>query len=188
MRRKPLRADPAKVREFVERGRQPLKRTALSRGGTPLRPGERKGGAKGRPVAPRAAERPTAPAGPLSPSEWRNAVWALDHGRCVMCGKQVRRDADRWSWQCHHPLEKHKLPAERRYDPRNGVVTCRRCHERHTCRIVVIPASRLPARVFAFAAELGERWLAVLERAHPQEPGGGDAAAHNDGRSGPDGR
>lgn len=167
-----LRADPEKVREFKARA------APLKRGSKGLARGEGLARGKRPPKGSNSSDRrKTAPAGPLSPLEWRRTVWELDGGRCVMCGTAVPRDADRWTWQAHHPIEKQKLPPERKYDPRNGVVTCRRCHERHTSWTEVIPGSRLPARCYAFARELGDRGLSLVNRAHPLDPAAGNAAA-----------
>jgi 5-methylcytosine-specific restriction endonuclease McrA len=103
----------------------------------------------------------------MAPGAWREEVWRLDRGRCVNCGKAVPLDGDMWSWNAHHPVEKQKLPPSLRWDPRNGVVTCRRCHERHTTAAARIPGSRLPGRCWDFARELGGGWSDVLDRAHP---------------------
>lgn len=156
MRRKALRRSAASTKEWQRRSAQngSLRRTELARQG--------KGGAN----PPRPAESSVAE-GPLMPLEWRREVWRLDAGRCVMCGVSVPRDADRWWWQAHHPVEKQNVPPGVRWDPRNGVTTCRRCHERHTSWTARIPGDRLPERARAFARELGPSFVALLERNHP---------------------
>lgn len=166
-RRKPLKRDTDAAREFLQRGRQPLARgeKGLARGEGLRR---KKTPAKGSNSSDR-PKRPLVPVGPLSPREWRRAVWELDGGRCVMCGERVPRDASSWVWNAHHPIEKQKLPPEKKYDPRNGVVACFRCHERHTNAFRRIPMNKLPGRCREFAATLGERGLFLLESAHPRE-------------------
>lgn len=174
-RKKELKADVEKVREFQQRGRG-----SLSGGGQPLARSKGLGRGNGSKKASNSGDRPKAPpVGPLTPGDWRRAVWALDEGKCVMCRVPVAMNADRWTWQAHHPIEKQKLPNERKYDPRNGVVTCRRCHEKHTTWTEVIPGEKLPERCRAFAAEMGEGWLDLLDRAHPTGPAAGSSGAQN---------
>lgn len=92
-------------------------------------------------------------------------------GYCCGCGAQVPRDADRWTWQAHHPIPKQALKREGlRHlvnDVRFGVVTCRRCHERHTTRTETIPLDKMPLRVLDAAHEIGPRWADLLGREHP---------------------
>lgn len=164
---KGLRADPEKVREFLRRGRQPLERgEGLSRRPKPA----------ARPVPPRAplnsGERPERPPeGPLKPSEWRGMVWVLDEGHCRMCGKWLNPGGDSWAWHAHHAIEKQELRRRGLYhlvwDPSNGVLLCRRCHEQHTAALPRVPGEKLPQRVRTFAERLGDWAVYALERAHP---------------------
>lgn len=162
---KPLGADPEKVREFIQRGRA----TSLSRSDA-LRQG------RTAPKASRGSDRPVAPReDQVAPWRWRCTVLLLDHGLCVMCGAgPFFADQDRWTWQAHHPVHKQILPEERKWDPRNGVVLCRRCHERHETWTARIPREKLPARCMEFATELGAAVVSVLERAHPTDGGSTD--------------
>lgn len=174
-RRKALGADPEKVRAFQQRAREKTaekQRQASANGALPRSELARRG--KGGVNPPRPENASTAVAGPLSPAEWRVAVWTLDLGRCVGCGREVPRDADRWTWQAHHPIPKQKLPPGKKYDPRNGVTLCRRCHERHESVTHRIPGYRLPERAWSFARECGFWAEDVLNRLHPGGPGDGD--------------
>lgn len=55
------------------------------------------------------------------------------------------------------------------WDPRNGMPLCRRCHDLHTTAARRIPRRRLPASAWEFAQELGERFVARLERTYPDD-------------------
>jgi hypothetical protein len=147
-----------------ERGRQPLKRQP-GQGATPRM-------SRKRPPGPQP--------GPLEPGEWRREVWRLDRGRSILSGAEVHRDASPIIWQAHHPLAKRFLPAELKYDPRNGVVLLTLEHKRHEHRFRgrdgrshVVPLETLPARCLAFAVELDERGVLdesaveLLKRSHP---------------------
>lgn len=152
VKRTPLRADPEKVREWLRKSRKPLARkTRLA----PL----------GRRAARLRASEPDI--GPLAPLEWRRAVYAACGGRCVMTGRLLSAWGDSWSWHAHHCVPKHKLPPDRRYDPRNGVLLARTAHEDHTSRKRTVPLDRLPASVLEFAVELGDWAVLALEREHP---------------------
>lgn len=154
-RGKRLAANPEKVREFLRRGHENATLNR-SRGLGNAAPPQRH---------PRAAD---APVGPLTPGEWRVAVLVADNGHCVGCGAgPFTADQDRWVWQAHHPLPKRMLPPELKYDPRNGVVLCRRCHEQHEAAFKRVPGDRLPGRVWAFASDVGAWASIAVQRAHP---------------------
>jgi hypothetical protein len=84
-----------------------------------------------------------------------------------MTGVPVPRDADLWVWQAHHPVPKHRLPPEGRYDSRNGVVLTKRAHEQHTLGFRRVPLERLPASCREFAAQIGPWAFDALVREHP---------------------
>lgn len=178
-----MRRDPEKLRAWQERSRAKAAENAQGRPRAALKRSSGLARGKTPPKPRKAGERPVArePVGPLRPGEWRDAVWELDGGRCVACGRVVPKDADRWVWQAHHPLPKQKLPAGQRYDPRNGVVLCTRDHERHETRTAVIAGTKLPARVREFAAELGDWAVDALDRAHPI-PAAGSSGSPDNGR------
>lgn len=158
---KALGADPEKVREFMQRGRA----TRLTRSDV-LRQG------RARPKASRPADGVILAEGDTAPSRWRCTVLLWDNGRCVNCGAgPFFADQDRWTWQAHHPVHKQILAEARKWDPRNGVTLCRRCHERHESWTERIPLAKLPARCVEFATELGAAVVSVLERAHPTDGG-----------------
>lgn len=125
--------------------------------------------------------RPRPKEGPLSPLEWRLTVWDLDRGRCVQCGQAVRRLGDSWEWQAHHVVPKQRLRREglhaRVWDAANGVVLCRRCHERHELAVRRVSPKNLPGRCRDFAASLGTWGSDLVDRLHSA----GDLAARNSG-------
>lgn len=166
-RAKPLRPDPEKVREFLQRSRKPLARPERPLARSELRPGRRKPAR-----APAAADGPDA--GALTPAQWRVAVWEADEGCCCGCGVAVPRDADRWVWQAHHPLLKQTM--KRRglghlvHHPDWGIVLCRRCHEGHHA-ISPVPYVRLPQRVVHAVTQAGTWAVDLVDRAHPGRVG-----------------
>lgn len=173
MKRSPLKADPAKIRAMQQRARE---RAATKARETPRAPLQRRvvdtpryDGPKRAPKARRAPARPAE--GPLTAGAWREKVWHLDGGRCVGCGQAVALDADHWTWQCHHTIAKSRLRREglhaHVWDPDNGVVTCKRCHERHELAVERIPGARLPARVTRFARRIAPWGVDELNRTHP---------------------
>lgn len=159
---KGLEADPEKLRAFMQRGRA----TGLTRS-------DALGRATRRLKGPKPSDRPRMSQPDLAAAwRWRVMVLLLDRGLCVNCGAgPFFADQDRWIWQAHHPVHKQILPEARRWDERNGVVLCRRCHERHESWTERIPLSKLPARCMEFAVELGASTVSVLERAHPTDGG-----------------
>lgn len=163
-RRKGLDADPEKVREFVQRGRQSSRlsrATGPKRGKTP-RKGSR--ASTGRTL------------GPLDPDRWRRAIWELCEGCCAGCGVYVPWRVTR-PINFHHPIPKAKLPPERRFDPRNGVVVCADCHANQEVASHRIPGENLPESVFNFARELGSWAVSVLDALHPKATQPGDPGA-----------
>lgn len=157
-----------------------MKRTALTRKTGLARPAAalgrselaRKGSGGANP--PRPSDGVSEAPGPLTALEWRREVWRLDGGRCRVCRVEVPRDADRWTWQAHHPTAKDELPPSRKWDPDNGIVLCRRHHERHESATERVPFNRLPDRAVRFAAREGDAALYMLERLHPKDPAAGN--------------
>lgn len=159
-RKKPLRADPAKVRAFLQRGRGALKRTdSLTRSGF-------------------SAKRKVAPIeGPLTPAEWRRQVFAASGGRCTVTGARAR-DADDRRFHAHHVLAADSLRKRRLFayvwDARNGLWIAELPHmaHEHSGGEHRIAREHLPASAWLFAAELdalaGTEWAtAKLEREYP---------------------
>jgi len=168
-RRRPLKANPEKVREFMRRAQQ---NASLSRENASLKRSDglkRAGPLRGR---SNSSDRPKPVEGPLTPFGWRQEVWRLDGGRCRGCGLEVELHADSWVWQAHHCVPKERLRREslhlRVWDPGNGIVLCTRCHGRHESRIAAVPLEKLPARVSAFAQAVGDWCVDVLHREHPR--------------------
>lgn len=184
-RKKPLKADPEKVREFLNRGRGSLSRASA--------------GLK-RSTGPKRGKGPPNPSRPPEGAEGvlRDRVWELDSGRCVGCGKRVGRHAGPRVWAAHHCLAKQTLrkrastivlgrqefPA--RYgdlraeadrlaeewisDPDNCVLLCTKCHMNHESGGPHrVPAEKLPARVGDFAYRLGPWAEDLLHRSHPSQ-------------------
>lgn len=162
-RHKPLRADPAKVREFLQRGRQGLERSKeLSRGRLKSSPGKR-------------GEKPAE--GPLDPASWRAAVFEASGGRCIVTRARAK-DAEDRAFHAHHPVSQDVL--RRRglhgwlWDPRNGVLVTQAVHmgHEHTGGRHRIPRELLPAPVWEFCRELdaldGTSWATEhVKRRHP---------------------
>jgi hypothetical protein len=166
-----LKADPEKTRAFIERGRGALQRT-----GSGMR-------------------RVTAGEGPLTPAEWRAAVFAAAHGRCIISGTRAR-DLDDPRFQAHHILPKRVLRVRGLlsyvWDARNGLWLRADVHAAHEAPGVNdgrIPAYRLPTCVWEFCDELdalaGTHWATDLVlRAHPAAGHGGtQEEAVRDGES-----
>lgn len=164
-RKKPLRADPAKVREFLQRGRGALKRTTeLERTSF-----KRKAISAKRRVAP--------VEGPLDPASWRREVFRASGGKCIVSGARAR-DADDERFHAHHALSKDALRKRGLYayvwDSRNGVWVAEAAHmaHEHTGGEHRITRDSLPASVWEFCAELdalaGIEWAtAKVEHEHP---------------------
>lgn len=64
--------------------------------------------------------------------KWRNKVFRLDKLICRCCGTKVRRVIDLVSdrAEAHHIKGREHKPT--RYDVRNGLCVCKRCHDRIT--------------------------------------------------------
>jgi len=146
-RGKPLRPDPGKVREFLQRGRESsqLKRTEL-----------------------KSKRRARPPEGPLDPATWRKRVMALDGYRCRVSLSRAR-DADDRGFHVHHVIPGLH---DRVYDERNGIVVRADVHMNHEAASRRIPGERLPYRTREFAAELGLWAVDLLDRLHPPTDGG----------------
>lgn len=160
-RGKPLRADPAKVREFLARGRG-----ALSR----YEPLKRSGALKRSSAKRRIAEHE----GPLTPAEWRRQVYELSGRKCIVSQTPSHDPYDR-RFHAHHPLDKSTLRDRGLHayvwDPRNGVLVLATVHMQHEYD-GSIARELLPARVWEFCAELDAldqtEWAtARVERLHP---------------------
>lgn len=161
-RRKPLRADPEKVREFLRRGRGGLERTEFKRDPAKALAAKR---------AVRAAE------GPLSPAEWREQVYELSGRTCVVSGSRANDAADP-RFHAHHCVSADALRQRGLHayvwDARNGVLVTAEVHMAHEHQggEKRIPRSKLPASVWEFARELdrlaGTGWAtAHVKREHP---------------------
>lgn len=102
----------------------------------------------------------------------RVEVFDLDGGRCIGCGTKLRRNGSVWDYQAHHVIRQNVMKA-RGLRPRwwRGpslcVLTCKRCHERHTTRTAVIPLERLPQRIHRAVCILGPWAVDLLQREHP---------------------
>jgi hypothetical protein len=140
MKRSPLKRDPVAIRDWVQVSRKPLKRTRKRKS-----------------------------VGPVGPGQYRDMVWELCEGRCVVSGQIVGKYDSHHIWESHHPLPKRHLDPHIRYNPMNGIVLLKRIHERHESRIEVIPFEKLPPYCMEFASELGSWAVEALLRAHPRE-------------------
>lgn len=160
--------DPEKTRAWQQRSREasPLSRSA------PLEPGEGLRRAGGRTGLSRGSRRPRPPEGPLSPADWKRAVWQLAAGRCTVTGLPLSRVDDEFGDHAHHCIPKQLL--RRRglhhlvWDPRNGIALKRAVHEAHEYTPNArVPYEALPQRVRDFATELGPWAEDALLRYHP---------------------
>lgn len=190
-RKTPLRSDPAKTREFEQRGRGSLKqdpektrawvdkarRMGLSTDPIKLEEFQRRARKSMSGKAVRSAARGAAHRGegPLSPGDWREAVATAADLRCIVSGARAY-DAFDPTFDAHHPLPKRELRARgllaHVYDPRNGAFVAEHVHWDHEGAVERIPRELLPASVWEFCAEmdaLGEgEWATVMvERQHP---------------------
>jgi 5-methylcytosine-specific restriction endonuclease McrA len=139
-RSKPLRADPSKVREFLQRGRGQLRRVPLEGRRKPLsrRPRRRKA---------------------RIPSEVRKRVFARSGGRCV------RPDCKNVAVHIHHVLDESNFP-ELAQAEANMVGTCPWCNWNHHFKPDGrLPRSCLPAVTLALAAT-DDRYELYLERVY----------------------
>lgn len=194
MKRSRMQVDPEKVRAWQRRSAEKAqkhrqeravaasrpKRSPLARSPVPGSPKAEEAIIAAEKKRERRIELPERPApveGPLAPLEWRETVWALDRGRCIICNREVPRDADLWVWQAHHFLPKGRLRREGLHayvwDPRNGGTLCRRDHERHESRTRSIRGDSLPERSVEFAREVAPWGLDLLYRLHPMDPAAG---------------
>lgn len=177
-RKRPLKADVEKVREFLQRGRQPLERSGLRRSKSGFRS-------------------PDAREGPLTPAAWRQAVHDASEGRCVITRSRALNADDR-RFEAHHPLAKRELRSRGLHgyvwDARNGVWLRGDVHRGHEDAFERVPAEKLPASVWEFCAELdalaGSGWAtAWVLRYHPAA--GNSGISHeedHDGEGRRDGR
>ena len=143
--------------------------TALKRS-TALRQGER--GLARSELKPRTKRIP----GKQERDEASERFWHAVTGgkaRCVMCGSRRHLDA-------HHALPKQAIKRIIRswelsphdywrlvYAPEVGVAACEDCHASHTAKLPPIPASKIPASVFAFVERtFGREGVAAIGREH----------------------
>lgn len=192
LKRSEIRRDPAKAREFEQRGRGKLKsdpetqrafierarKAGLSRDPIKLeefRRGARIGEDSSRRIVARAKRDGE---GPLSPMEWRAAVAEAADLRCIVTGTRADDPFDPL-FDAHHPLPKRELRARGLrafvYDSRNGVFVLHDVHMQH--EYAHKPSQRLsrtllPDAVWEFCRQLdelaGHEWAtAMVERHHP---------------------
>lgn len=135
MKRSRLKADPDKVREFVQRGRQAsqLKRSELARS------------SRKRPRATRSGIGvPVGTSDRCTPSQWyaAKAAW------CATCKSTGLL-------QQHHVVyEQHVVRAGGDvWDPRNSLTLCVNCHQAHHGRYLVVGTLLLRDETIAFAAD-----------------------------------
>jgi hypothetical protein len=107
----------------------------------------------------------------------REAVWWLDGGQCVACGKRHRLNASSWEWQAHHVikaarLQREHVPSRMIRSAALCVLLCRLpCHMNHESRSAVIPLEKLPTRVVQQVKTLGTWAEDELLRYHPPVEG-----------------
>lgn len=102
----------------------------------------------------------------------RHDVWALDGGRCVGCGKRLRRGANAWSWSCHHVIRQQTMKARGLRPkwwrgPALCVLLCATCHGDQTSKMRPVSLEKLPERVRRAAVLLGPWAVDILAREHP---------------------
>jgi hypothetical protein len=75
---------------------------------------------------------------------FRSLVWARDRGRCVVCGRAVKRTLglDPLRGEVHH-LRGRNVAPEERCNPRNGVLVCLLDHLRLTRHEIELPKPKL---------------------------------------------
>lgn len=104
----------------------------------------------------------------------RLEVWELDGGRCVGCGKRLRRGAGIWEWAVHHCLRVQTMRA-RGLRPkwwRGPAVACLLCFDCHGLqhnRKAPVPLEKLPQRIHRAVAILGPWAVDTLAREHPSD-------------------
>jgi len=119
-------------------------------------------------TAPRAQE------GPLSPLEWKTAVFEGQRPRagaaslCAVSGAPLSFQHD----DAHHVLDKRLLRARGLlhlvWDPRNGMFITAAVHGGHTSRMAPITRDKIPEAAWQFAREVGPWAVARLESDYPQ--------------------
>lgn len=165
-RKKRLRADPEKVREFLQRGRGQLSRGQGLARGEPLKR-TRLSAKRGKRVVE----------GPLDPASWRRQVFAASGGICIVSGSRAT-GVDDGHFHAHHIIAAQQLRKRGLYglvwDPRNGLWLAELPHmaHEHTGGSHRLSRDLLPAAVWDFAGELdglaGSEWAsAYLERTYP---------------------
>lgn len=167
-RKKGLRADPEKVRAFINRGRQ----SSLGREGMRSSAERRdlsEAVADTLATRPRKALRRTGGRKRRSlPPAVRRPAQERQRGLCITLGCR------RKPWQRHHILPVTRFP-ELELEPDNLVAICPECHADHESANKPLLRSWLPACALALAARVGGRAEAEIDRHYPlerAEPGG----------------
>lgn len=72
---------------------------------------------------------------------WKKAIWKRDESQCRVCEREVKRSMKRISGrgEVHHIASRADKTV--RWDPRNGLLTCAKCHDRLERNEVVILAT-----------------------------------------------
>lgn len=67
--------------------------------------------------------------------EWRKAVWKRDEGKCRWCKRKVAKTIELVAerGECHHVVGRANEAT--RWEPRNGMLLCKTCHERITGKV-----------------------------------------------------
>lgn len=173
-RKKPLRADPEKVREFQDRARQRAQggfgrrnfagtRIDLERVREALERVEPKRRMRRRRRLP-------------GESSWKRRVFERYGRQCVVCGCSLRRgDIPKPAAHAHHAIPRQTILGDTRkpvalreqlaYDSRNGVPVCVDCHTAHEAASRRIPRACLPGGVIEWAERFDWGWY--IERTYP---------------------
>lgn len=163
-RHKRLKSDPAKLRAFVQRGRDS---SSLERGELKRRRPKRSPAKRGVAVVE----------GPLSPAEWKRRVFVTSGGQCVVSRSRAY-DVDDPRFHAHHPVSQSSLRQRGLqgwlWDERNGMLVTRTIHmaHEHTGGKSRIRREFVPVSVWEFCAELdalaGTSWATEhVNRRHP---------------------
>lgn len=102
----------------------------------------------------------------------RADVWELDGGRCVGCGKKLRRNGTVFDWHAHHCIKQQTMRARGLRPkwwrgPAVCVALCVACHGDQTSKMRPVPFEKLPERVKRAVVLLGPWAVDTLKREHP---------------------
>lgn len=146
LKRSPLKADPATIAAFVQRGRGQLRRVDFAATNPP----------------PRKTTLPGA-------RGWTQRVFALYGNRCVACGKRAAHGHHTVALRTI--LDAHRLTVDVRaalaFDARNGCPVCAQCHMDHEAAANRIPFDKLPPGAVQWAIEHGFRSRVMDRRVYP---------------------